>query len=387
MEGISSRQRLLAALNHQEADRFPIDLGGTPCTSITLEAYDNLRQVLGLESRPYAFEDLGGGAAFAAVKPHPDIYTLLNCDIEMVGLNDPDSWQLEIEYGDEYDTYRDEWGCTLYHPKGGHYFDYRGPAIPKATLDDFEKWTSRPNPLDPGRWRGYSEACQAVHDSGRALASWSHVGGGIFEQPGRMMPLEEWLMATAAEPLFTETILNTIFEIYYDGAVRMMEEVGDLLDVFVYWDDLSTQNAPMVSPRWFQKYLKPLYRRLFDLVKSRSQAKIFFHCCGAARTWIPDLIDVGVDALNPVQTSAVDMDPASLKREFGQEITFWGGTVNPQGTLFFGTPQQVRDEARRSIEIFAPGGGFVFAGIHNILDEVPPENIAALFETALEYVD
>jgi uroporphyrinogen decarboxylase len=165
----------------------------------------------------------------------------------------------------------------------------------------------------------------------------------------------------------------------------MLEEVGDILDVWVYWDDLSGQDSPMISQGWYDKHLKKLHRKLFDKVKSMTDARIFFHICGAARPWIPTLIEVGVDILNPVQISAAGMDPFELKRDFGDDIVFWGGACNPQGALAFGSPQEVSDEVKRSIDAFAPGGGFVFANVHNIQNLVPPENITAMFDTAYEY--
>jgi uroporphyrinogen decarboxylase len=176
-----------------------------------------------------------------------------------------------------------------------------------------------------------------------------------------------------------------MFDIYYDSTVRMLAEVGDILDVWVYWDDLSGQNHPLISPTWYKKHLMPLHRKLFDKVKSMTDAKIFFHTCGAARPWIPFLIDVGVDILNPVQISAAGMELGALKRDFGQDIVFWGGACNSQETLPFGTPEQVAAEVRHSIDKLAPGGGFILGNVHNIQNLVPPENIVAMFDTAYEY--
>jgi uroporphyrinogen decarboxylase len=191
-------------------------------------------------------------------------------------------------------------------------------------------------------------------------------------------------MGIASDPQFSDMVLGKMFDIYYDATVRMLEEVGDILDVWVYWDDLSGQDRPLVSSRWYEKHLRPLHRKLFDRVKSMTDAKIFFHTCGAVRSWIPYLIDVGVDILNPVQVSAADMDPYELKRDFGKDIVFWGGACNPQKTLAFGTPEQVAEEVKRNIEALAPGGGFVLANVHNIQNLVPPENIVAMFDTAYE---
>jgi uroporphyrinogen decarboxylase len=197
--------------------------------------------------------------------------------------------------------------------------------------------------------------------------------------------MEEFLIGIGGDPKFSDLVLGTMYDIYYDATQKMLEEVGDILDVWVYWDDLSGQNGPLVSPSWYEKHLMPLHRKLFDKVQSMTDAKIFFHTCGSVKTWIPYLIDVGVDILNPVQVSAEDMDPFELKKEFGKDIVFWGGACNPQDTLAFGTPEQVADEVSRNIDALAPGGGFILANVHNIQNLVPPENIVAMFDTAYEY--
>jgi len=210
-------------------------------------------------------------------------------------------------------------------------------------------------------------------------------GGGIFEQPARIMPMDEWFLGIGSDPKFTEAVLGKMFELYYKTTVKMLKEAGDILDVWVYWDDLSGQNRPLVSEEWYLQFLQPLYVKLFDKVKSMTEAKIFFHCCGAARPWIPHLIEAGVDIINPVQTSAAGMDTAQLKKDFGNDITFWGAACDPQSILPFGTPEQVADDVKRNIDNLAPGGGYVFANVHNIQNLVPPENILAMYDTCFEY--
>lgn len=382
---MDSRQRVLLALNHKEPDRVPIDFGGTGVSTICYQAYDDLREYLGLPPRPYDPDNLGGATWAGVVVPHEDIYQRLHSDVQMVSMDDPDNWELNVEYGDEFDVYVDEWGTGVYRPKGGHYFDYRDFPIKEGTLEALNAWNKWPNPIDEGRWRNMRQRCIEVREKGRATTAFSVFGGGIFEQPSRIMPMEEFLMGIVSDPKFADAILGKMFDIYYDATVCMLEEIGDILDVWVYWDDLSTQRGAMISTAWYERHLMPLHRKLFDKVKSMSNAKIFFHCCGSARVWIPYLIDVGVDILNPVQISAQGMDPVSLKRDFGKDIVFWGGACNPQGVLAFGTPDEVVEEVRRNIDALAPGGGFIFANVHNIQNLVPPENIVAMFDTCYEY--
>jgi len=382
---MDSRERVLLALDHREPDRVPIDFAGTGVTSICYQAYDELRRYLGLKPRGFRPEDLGAGAWGGVVAPHLDTYDRLHSDVMMVSMGSPDSWSLDIHYGEDCDTYVDEWGTTLVRPKGGHYFDYRIFPIKEGTVEAVRAWNKWPDPRDPGRWRGFRQRCLDARATGRAITAFSVFGGGIFEQPARIMPMDEYYAGLATDDKFADLILGKMFEIYYEATVRMLEEVGDILDVWVYWDDLSGQRGPLISPEWYRQHLMPLHRRLFEKVKAMTRAKIFFHCCGAARPWIPYLIDVGVDILNPVQTSAVGMDPFELKRDFGRDIVFWGAGCNPQGALAFGTAAQVADEVRRNIDTLAPGGGFVFANVHNIQNLVPPENIVAMFDTCYEH--
>ena len=382
---MDSRERVLLALNHKEPDRVPIDFAGTGVTGICYQAYDDLRRCLGLEPAGWKHEDLGAAAWAGVVVPHAEVYDRLHSDVQMANMGSPDTWKLDIQYGEDFDTYVDEWGTTVYKPKGGHYFDYRGFPIKEATAEAVRAWKHWPDPNNAGRWDGFRQRCLDVRETGRAVTAFSVFGGGIFEQPARVMPMDEFLMGLVSDPEFTDLILGKMYEIYFEATRRMLEEVGDILDVWVYWDDLSTQRGPIISPKWYEKNLMPLHRKLFDFVKSKTKAKIFFHTCGAVRTWIPYLIDVGVDILNPVQVDAEGMDPQGLKRGFGKDIVFWGGACSPQGALAFGSPEDVAREVRQNIEAFAPGGGFILANVHNIQNLVPGENIISMFDTAFKY--
>ncbi len=166
---------------------------------------------------------------------------------------------------------------------------------------------------------------------------------------------------------------------------RYLSEIGKYIQVFVYWDDIAGQTGPLISPDTYRRLIKPKDKRIIEMVKSKTDAKFFYHCCGAAYDFIPDFIEIGVDILNPVQVSAMGMDTARLKKEFGKDITFWGGGCDTQNVLPYGTPDEVREEVKRRINDLREGGGFIFNAIHNIQDEVPPENIMAMFETFEEF--
>jgi uroporphyrinogen decarboxylase len=199
------------------------------------------------------------------------------------------------------------------------------------------------------------------------------------------MGLENFLMALLTEPAFADRLMETITDIYIESCNRYLEFVGPYIQVFTFWDDLAGQNGWIINPEVYRKRIKPRHKRLVEAIKKKTDAKLFYHSCGATRGLIPDLIDSGFDILNPVQVSAKGMNTKELKAEFGRDIVFWGGGVDTQQVLPFGTPDEVVDEVKRRIDDLAPGGGFVFAAVHNIQAFVPPENIVAAFDTALQY--
>ncbi|HTP01506.1 MAG TPA: uroporphyrinogen decarboxylase family protein, partial [Anaerolineales bacterium] len=218
-----------------------------------------------------------------------------------------------------------------------------------------------------------------------ALVGSAVIGGGIFEQPARVMGLQNFLMALVSEPAFADRLMERITDIYIESCNNYLDCVGPYIQVFTYWDDVAGQNGWLINPALYRRVIKPKQRRLVEAIKRKTGAKLFYHSCGASRDLIPDLIDIGFDILNPVQVSAKGMDTRELKAEFGRDIVFWGGGVDTQRVLPFGKPQEVVDEVRRRIDDLAPGGGFVFAAVHNIQALVPVENIVAAFDAALKY--
>jgi uroporphyrinogen decarboxylase len=199
------------------------------------------------------------------------------------------------------------------------------------------------------------------------------------------MGLPNFLMALISEPAFADRMMDKITDIYIESCNNYLDHIGKYIHVFTFWDDVAGQNGWLIKPELYRKMIKPKQRRLVEAIKKKTDAKLFYHSCGATRDLIPDLIDLGFDILNPVQVSAKGMDTGKLKQDFGRDITFWGGGVDTQHILPFSKPQEVADEVKRRIDDLAPGGGFVFAAVHNIQALVPPENIVAMFDTALEY--
>ena len=290
-----------------------------------------------------------------------------------------------FEEGD-YFAFLDRWGSKLHMPRdGGLYFDWVDFPIKEASMEalDSYDWPS-PDPPEVNARLG-EQARHLYENTDYALVGSVAIGGGIFEQPARTMGLENFLMALLQEPQFADRMMEQITDIYVESCISYLEQVGEYLQVFCYWDDVSGQDGWLISPDIYRRMVKPKQRRLLQAIKSKTDAKIYYHGCGAVYDLIPDLIDLGFDTVNPVQVSARGMDTQRLKREFGNDITFWGGGVDTQHVLPFGTAQEVADEVKRRIDDLAPGGGFVFAAVHNIQALVPPENIIIAFETALEY--
>jgi uroporphyrinogen decarboxylase len=382
MSEMSSRQRVLQALNHQEPDRVPIDLGATIVTSITRQSYLKLKTYLDLPVTPIRMLDY--------VQQLPYIEEALlerfGVDFRMVQLPAATAAVVDIfEEGDYYAFY-DRWGAKLHMPKeGGLYFDWVDFPIKTSTMSALDQYHwPQPDPLEVNDQLG-RRARTLYESTDYALVGSAVIGGGIFEQPARVMGLENFLMALVSEPAFADRLMETITDIYIESCNRYLDQVGPYIQVFTFWDDLAGQNGWIINPQVYRKMIKPKQKRLVEAIKKKTDAKLFFHSCGATRGLIPDLIEIGFDILNPVQVSARGMDTRELKAEFGRDIVFWGGGVDTQHILPFGKPREVVDEVKRRIDDLAPGGGFVFAAVHNIQAFVPPQNIVAAFETALEY--
>jgi uroporphyrinogen decarboxylase len=378
---MNPRERVLLALNHREPDRIPVDLGGSICSSIHREAYIQLKKHLGMDLEQIQMAD------YVQQLPYLDEALLERFDVDfrMVQLPAATAPDLHIFEEGNYYAFIDRWGSKLHMPKrGGLYFDWVDFPIKEPTMEalDHYNWPQPDPPEYNARLREQARVLYETTDY--ALVGSAVIGGGIFEQPARTIGLENFLMALIKEPRFADRMMDQITEIYIESCNRYLEQVGAYLQVFTYWDDVCGQDGWLISPEIYRKRIKPKQRRLLDAIKLKTNAKVYYHCCGAAYDLIPDLIDLGFDILNPVQVSARGMDTRRLKKEYGKDIVFWGG-VDTQHVLPFGTPDEVVSEVRRRIDDLAPGGGFVFAAVHNIQALVPPENIVAMFDTALQY--
>lgn len=378
---MNSRQRVQLALNHQEPDRVPLDLGGTVLSSIQVNAYRNLRDYLGLSGRPKTMDMVQ-----QIVVIDDDIREMWGVDVRNVAPLGSASFQPKQSRRDGYIYFYNEWGIGWKMPQiGGMYYDlFDSPLAKIQSPAELEKYPW-PDPADPSRYESLLEKARYAADVEQKAVFLDGFCSGIMEMSAWMRGFENFYADTAGDEKLAGAVLNRVLEIKMQYWEIVLEKIGDIADVIAEADDLGAQERLLISPRSYRRLLKPLQKKLFDFIHSRTNAKIFFHSCGAIRDIIPDLIEVGVDILNPVQVSAARMDTAELKREFGRDLVFWGGGVDTQSVLPQGTPQQVRAEVKRRIADLAPGGGFVFAPVHNIQSDVPPENISAMWEAWRDY--
>ncbi|QGP91263.1 Uroporphyrinogen decarboxylase (URO-D) [Neomoorella glycerini] len=378
---MNSRERLVKALNHEEPDRVPFDLGASLITGIHKIAYQNVLKYIGMKEEEIPIFDVVQQLA----APSENFLQRINVDTRNLSPKNSSKWQLHFEEDDHYRYFTDEWGIVWRMPLGhGLYFDmYKNPLADVEDVRDIDKYTF-PDPDDENRYLGLRERALKLYEQGYAIVM-SSISAGIMELGAWLRGFENFYMDLVLRPELISRILDKALEIKMRYWSRVLEEVGDLIQVVQEADDLGTQNSLLISPEMYRKLIKPRHKELFDFIHSKTKAAIFLHCCGAIYELIPDLIEVGVDILNPVQFTAKNMEASKLKREFGNDIAFWGGGVDTQNILPHGTPQQVKDSVRRQIEIFAPGGGFVFNTVHNIQPDVPPENFIAMLEALEEY--
>jgi uroporphyrinogen decarboxylase len=381
---MNSRERGLLALNHKEGDRIPFDLGGTVLTSIHVSAYRNLRRYLGLPEKEIGVMDVFQQIAVV----DDDVRELLKCDVRNVAPRSSATHKIIVNETDMpgYRFFHDEWGIGWRMPKdGGFFYDmFDHPLANASSIEDIKNFPW-PDPVDPARFAGLAERAKYVAEELGELVILGGLSAGFIELTAWTRGFAKFYPDLVTNLEWLEYLMDTIIDLklaYWEVALPM---VGEYADVVQEADDLAGQFDLLISPETYRQVVKPRHKKIMDFIKARSNAKIFFHSCGAIRGIIPDLIEVGIDIINPVQVSATGMESSALKRDFGDEMTFWGGLVDTQGAFTDGTPQQVRDEVRRRIDDFGPGGGFVAAAVHNIQANVPPENIMAMWETLQEY--
>ena len=378
---MTSRERLLKTLRHETPDRVPIDLGGNQ-TGIHKNAYRNLIAHLGIREELCILD-----AVQQLAVPGEAVLERLRVDTRYVRAGAPASWKGGIVQaqrdGKLWHDLTDEFGIRWSMPDDTpYYMDISLHPLANATLADVKDFPW-PKGDDPSRFAGLRErALQLKQETPYAVVT--GISGVVYEICWYMRGLEQWFCDLMTQPEFCEAMLEQTLKFWLDWFRLFLDEVGDLVDVIMIGDDIAGQNGPLFNPQLYHRLVKPRHKRLVQYLRSRTNARIWYHTCGACSDFIPDLLDNGIHILNPVQTSARNMNPADLKRRFGGELAFWGGGCDAQRVLSRGTPAEVAASVRENVEALKPGGGYVFNNVHNIQGEVPPENILALFDTAYE---
>jgi uroporphyrinogen decarboxylase len=381
---MNSRERILKSINHEEPDRVPFDLAGSTWTGITNTAYQNLRNHLGLNSAEPVWSDV----IQQIVIPSEEILTELKVDTRGVFPLTSHNWDVYSKLKDvgNYFEYFDEWGFTHHFPKNGYWFSLVKHSMDNVDFDSEGIIENYPWP-DAGnkqRFAGMREKAIQFRNQDKIVMT-KGLCAGMFEMHQRVRGMENAMLDPFMFPVNSDKLVGKLADLKIEFWDSLLDEIGDVIDIAGEGDDYGTQQSQLISPDQFREYYKPHFVRVLSFIKEKApNVKLLFHSCGNVRPVIPDFIEMGVDLLNPVHITATGMEPRQLKKDFGKDIVFWGGGVDTQHVLPNGTPEKVKEDVKRNIEALAPGGGFVFATVHNIQAEVPPQNIMAMIEALRE---
>jgi len=404
---MNHRERVLATLNHRQPDRVALDFGGHRSSGVAAIAYPRLRNALGLPPRPIRVYDPIQQLAVI----DDDVLDRFGVDTIELGRGfalDDDSWSPWV-LPDGTPCFLPEWiqpervgdGWVLRSrsgreiarmPDGALYFEQTywpfadGPEdidhVPEAFAESM--WTtfrSPPGPTDAGDVQRLAAGARRLRErTDRAIIGL--FGGNLLECGQFLYRIDNFMMLLAGEPQRAHRFLDKLVEMHLANLERFLASVGPFIDIILFGDDLGMQTGPQMSPQMYREFFKPRHQALWTRAKQLADVKVMLHCCGGVRELLPDLIEAGLDAINPVQITFRGMDAAGLKRDFGQDITFWGGGCDTRQILPNGAADQVRQHVRDQLRILAPGGGFVFQQVHNIMANVPAENIVAMFDAA-----
>jgi uroporphyrinogen decarboxylase len=381
---MNSRERIVASINHTEPDKIPFDLAGSTWTGITNGAYQKLRLFLGMNAEEPDWSDV----IQQIVIPSDEMLEMLMVDTRGLFPLTSHNWDV---YGKLTDSgsnweYYDEWGFTHHFPKeNGHWFALIKHPMENVSPDVSEinkyKW---PDPSDKERIKGLREKALSFREQGK-LVMLKGICAGIFEMHQRFRGMSNALLDSFLYPEFSDRLIGKLADLKIEFWEMALSELSDVVDVVAEADDYGTQESQLIDPEHFRQYYKPHIARIISAMKrSAPDAKIMFHSCGNVRPIIPDFIEIGIDIINPVHINAAGMNPYQLKKDFGRDVVFWGGGVDTQKILAYGTVDEVKADVARNIDALAPGGGFVFAAVHNIQSEVPPQNIMAM-RKAIEF--
>lgn len=414
---MNSRERILTAISHREPDRVPLDLGATPSSGISAIAYSNLMKHIGREELPVQIYDVVQQLA----QPDMSVLNQFGVDVLDIGrtFNErPEDWNpvtmangagafypawfkpVRMDDG-SYQTYDDDGLRMLSRmPVGATFFDQTYFPYVDGFPDNYDTLDAEMGRImwarhahspwdhagDPGFWEKLRENTLKLRQStDKALLV--VCGCNLFEWGTFLRRMDNFLMDLLCDPYNVEKLLDQLMIRHLATLEKVCAAVGDIVDIIRFGDDLGMTTGPFMEAETYRELFKPRHKILCDYVKSHSKMHTFIHSCGSISLLMPDMIEAGIEIFNPVQTNAWRMDPVFLKREFGKECTFWGGGIETAGVLNSKSPEEIREKVMERMEIMSPGGGFVFNTVHNILPDVPPENVVAMFDAVNEYND
>lgn len=389
---MTSRERVLTTLSHKEPDKVPIDCGGTICSTLTRTAHNHLKEHLGIHTPQEQITD----PKLDTVVPCDDILKRFEVDFRRVALRPP----TELNGDDpERQSFAATSAANEEKPRGFEFKDEFGTVWKKAdfdycphkyamaefSLDDLKayKW---PNPYDKGRVAGLREEAMNLTQNTDFCVVGDIMCGGPFEQACWLREYSNLMIDFYEDPAFAHELLERITDLDIAWWDAYLNEIGDCVQVVCQGDDLGMQQSEWISTDMYKEFVYPCHKRMFDFIHSKTKAKVFLHSCGSIHNFIPYLIEAGVDALNPVQYSAANMEIARLKKEFGSEISFWGGSICTQyelGDCY--SPNEIEKIVKSNMDILMKDGGYVFAATHNIQHECPPEKILSIYDTAVSH--
>ncbi len=373
------KERVLMALNHEQPDRTPMDLGGRQ-TTLSVMAYENLKKHLNLSHLPTQVMAHSWQTSFI----DEAVLDMFDIDTRHVRpnskVNDDIGKALAIEGSDN--TFVDEWGVK--RQVVGDYANLIEHPLQTANLEDLESFPW-PDSADNYDFKGLREPAQKLYEEGEyALVGSFGSPGNLFEQAWYIRGLAEFMKDLIKNKDFARELIRQILEVRKRNAELYLNEVGEFIDVVQLGDDLASQANLLISPKIYQEIIKPYHLELCEFVKKRTRAKIYFHCCGSISPLLDELIEIGVEILNPVQVSADNMDTQDLKKRYGNKLSFWGA-IDTFDVLPNGRVSDVQTEVNKRIHDLGTGGGYVMAPVHNVCCDVPPENIVAMYEAGPKY--